>query len=52
LNTQEHDALEINTVFNGEFVMDDKRANKSIKKTINSFELFSDLREWYVSSLP
>ncbi|XP_071571453.1 uncharacterized protein [Temnothorax nylanderi] len=47
---QRHASVKINTVFNGEFVTGEKRANKSIN-TRNS-ELFrssdrSDLREWY-----
>ncbi|XP_071638440.1 uncharacterized protein [Temnothorax longispinosus] len=44
---QRHDNVKINTMFNGEFVAGDKRANKSIA-TRNS-ELFreSDLCEWY-----
>jgi len=43
---QEHDNIKINTVFNGEFVANDKRANKSI--TTRIYELFrsSDLQEW------
>jgi len=46
---QEHDNIKINTVFNGEFVTGDKRANKSI--TTRNYELFrsSDLQEWYDS---
>jgi len=37
----------VNTVFNGEFVADDKRANKSINT--RNYELFQtlNLREWY-----
>ncbi|XP_071570633.1 uncharacterized protein [Temnothorax nylanderi] len=47
---QRHASIKINTVFNGEFVTGEKRANKSIN-TRNS-ELFrssdrSNLREWY-----
>jgi len=46
---QEHDNIKINTVFNGKFVTDDKRANKSI--ATRNYELFrlSDLQEWYES---
>jgi len=44
---QKHNCLKINTVFNGEFVAGDKRANKSVNT--RNFELFrtSDLRDWY-----
>ncbi|XP_072759760.1 uncharacterized protein [Anoplolepis gracilipes] len=44
---QKHNSVKVNTVFNGEFVAGDKRANKSINT--RNFELFrtSDLREWY-----
>ncbi|KYQ47054.1 hypothetical protein ALC60_13929, partial [Trachymyrmex zeteki] len=46
---QRYDSLKINTVFNGEFVAGDKRANKSI--TTRNYELYqcTDLREWYMS---
>jgi len=46
---QEHDNIKINTVFNGEFVEGDKRANKSI--TTRNYKLFrtSDLQKWYQS---
>jgi len=46
---QEHDNIKINTVFNGEFVAGDKRANKSI--TTRNYELFrtSNLQKWYQS---
>jgi len=46
---QEHDNIKINTVFNGEFVAGDKRANKCI--TTRNYELYrtSDLQEWYQS---
>jgi len=48
---QEQGNIKINTVFNGEFVADDKRANKSI--TTRNYELFrsSDLQEWYQSRI-
>jgi len=38
-------------MFNGEFVADDKRANKSI--TTKNYEFFrsSDLQEWYQSRI-
>jgi len=44
-----YDNIKINTVFNGEFVAGDKRANKSI--ATRNYELFrtSDLQEWYES---
>ncbi|XP_071647042.1 uncharacterized protein [Temnothorax longispinosus] len=44
---QRHASVKINTVFNGEFVTGDKRANKSVGT--GNYELFraSDLREWY-----
>ncbi|XP_071631894.1 uncharacterized protein [Temnothorax longispinosus] len=44
---QRHDNVKINTVFNGEFVAGDKRANKSI--ATRNYEVFreSDLHEWY-----
>jgi len=44
-----YDNIKINTVFNGEFVAGDKRANKSI--AMRNYELFrsSDLHEWYES---
>ncbi|KYN21790.1 hypothetical protein ALC57_05831, partial [Trachymyrmex cornetzi] len=45
---QKYDAIKINTVFNGEFVVGDKRANKS---TTRNYELYrhTNLREWYVT---
>ncbi|XP_071574664.1 uncharacterized protein [Temnothorax nylanderi] len=45
---QRHDNVKINTMFNGEFVAGDKRANKNI--ATRNCELFrtSDLQEWYV----
>src|SRR5580765_2433186 len=44
---QEHINVKVNTVFNGEFVSGDKRANKSVNT--KNYELFraSDLHEWY-----
>lgn len=44
---EEHGSLKVNTVFNGEFVSGDKRANKSINT--KNCELFctSELDEWY-----
>ncbi|XP_071642231.1 uncharacterized protein [Temnothorax longispinosus] len=44
---QEHDGVKINTMFNGEFVAGDKRANKSVNT--KNCELFreSDLEAWY-----
>ncbi|KYM97249.1 hypothetical protein ALC62_12072 [Cyphomyrmex costatus] len=46
---QRHKSVKKNTVFNGEFVLDDKRANKSV--STRNYELFStsDLQEWYAS---
>jgi len=45
--TERHNGVKVNTVFNGEFVTSDKRANKSINK--RNYELFrtSNLHEWY-----
>jgi len=40
---QKHDALKINTVFNGEFVASDKNANKNI--TTRNYELFYSICE-------
>ncbi|KYN05852.1 hypothetical protein ALC62_03213, partial [Cyphomyrmex costatus] len=44
-----YDSIKINTLFNGEFIAGDKRANKSI--TTRNFEIYrcTDQREWYVS---
>ncbi|KYN22204.1 hypothetical protein ALC57_05406 [Trachymyrmex cornetzi] len=44
---QRHICLKVNTIFNGEFIADVKRAVKSI--TTKNYELCatSDLREWY-----
>ncbi|XP_077278618.1 uncharacterized protein LOC143906408 isoform X1 [Temnothorax americanus] len=44
---QQHDSVKIYTIFNGEFVVGDIRANKSIYS--RSYELLreSDLEEWY-----
>jgi len=44
---ERYDNIKINTVFNGEFVAGDKRANKSI--ATRNYELFrsTDLQEWY-----
>ena len=46
-NVIQHDNVKINTIFNGEFVAGDKRANKSI--ATRNYEIFrtSDLEEWY-----
>ncbi|KYN02136.1 hypothetical protein ALC62_07057, partial [Cyphomyrmex costatus] len=46
---QRHNSVKINTVFNGEFVLGVKRANKSV--STRNYELFrsSDLQEWYAS---
>ena len=45
---QRYDSIKINTVFNDEFVADDKRVNISI--ATRNYELYqcNDLREWYV----
>jgi len=42
-----YNGVKVNTVFNGEFVAGDKRANKSINTS--NYELFhiSNLRKWY-----
>jgi len=44
---KKHYNVKVNTIFNGEFLTGDKRANKSINT--RNYELFrtSDLREWY-----
>jgi len=44
---KKHYNVKVNTIFNGEFVTGDKRANKCINT--RNYELFrtSDLREWY-----
>jgi len=44
---ERHNSVKVNTVFNGEFVTGDKRANKSINT--RNYELFrtSNLHEWY-----
>ncbi|XP_072743627.1 uncharacterized protein [Anoplolepis gracilipes] len=46
---QKHNSVKVNTVFNGEFVTGDKRANHSI--STRNFELFTsdtfDLPKWY-----
>ncbi|XP_071574388.1 uncharacterized protein [Temnothorax nylanderi] len=44
---QEHNSVKINTMFNGEFVAGDKRANKSIATRNRELFRMSDLREWY-----
>jgi len=46
---ERHNSVKVNTMFNGEFVTGDKRANKSI--ITRNYELFcsSDLQEWYQS---
>ena len=44
---REHNSVKVNTVFNGEFISGEKRANKSI--TTKNYELYrtSNVREWY-----
>jgi len=44
---KKHSYVKVNTIFNGEFVTGDKRANKSV--STRNYKLFrtSDLREWY-----
>ncbi|EFN64222.1 hypothetical protein EAG_04529, partial [Camponotus floridanus] len=44
---KKHCNMKVNTIFNGEFVAGDKRANKSVNT--RNYELFRtyDLREWY-----
>ncbi|KAG5318548.1 YMD3 protein, partial [Pseudoatta argentina] len=46
---QKHDNIKINTVFNGEFMSGDKRANKNV--STRNYKLFHsfDLHEWYTS---
>jgi len=44
-----YDNIKINTVFVGEFVASDKRANKSIATRNYEFFRSSDLQEWYES---
>ncbi|KYN21953.1 hypothetical protein ALC57_05665 [Trachymyrmex cornetzi] len=46
---QRYDSVKINTIFNGEFVAGDKRANKSIATRNYELYRYSDLREWYVT---
>ncbi|KYN27670.1 hypothetical protein ALC57_02935, partial [Trachymyrmex cornetzi] len=46
---QRYDSIKINTIFNGEFVAGDKRANKSIATRNYELYRYSDLREWYVT---
>ncbi|KYM93731.1 hypothetical protein ALC62_15669 [Cyphomyrmex costatus] len=46
---QRYDSIKINTVFNGEFVAGDKRANKSIATRNYDIYRCTDQREWYVS---
>ncbi|KYM96845.1 hypothetical protein ALC62_12487 [Cyphomyrmex costatus] len=46
---QRYDSIKINTVFNGEFVAGDKRANKSIATRNYEIHRYTDQREWYVS---
>ncbi|KYN23130.1 hypothetical protein ALC57_04454, partial [Trachymyrmex cornetzi] len=46
---QRYDSIKINTIFNGEFVAGDKRANKSIATRNYELYRYTDLREWYVT---
>ncbi|KYN21204.1 hypothetical protein ALC57_06432 [Trachymyrmex cornetzi] len=48
---QRYDAIKINTIFNGEFVAGDERANKSIATRNYELYRYTDLREWYVTSV-
>lgn len=45
--TKRHSSVKINTVFNGEFVSGDKRANKSINTRNCKLFNTSNLHEWY-----
>lgn len=44
---EEHGSIKVNTLFNGEFVSGDKRANKSINTKNCELHRTSDLDEWY-----
>ncbi|KYN28570.1 hypothetical protein ALC57_02011 [Trachymyrmex cornetzi] len=46
---QRYDAIKMNTVFNGEFVAGDKRANKSIATRNYELYRYTALCEWYVT---
>ncbi|KYN10235.1 hypothetical protein ALC57_17633, partial [Trachymyrmex cornetzi] len=46
---QRYDSIQINTIFNDEFVTGDKRANKSIATRNYELYLYTDLREWSVT---
>ncbi|KYN14580.1 hypothetical protein ALC57_13214, partial [Trachymyrmex cornetzi] len=46
---QRYDSIKKNTIFNGEFVTSDKRANKSISTRNYELYQYTDLREWYVT---
>ncbi|KYM95999.1 hypothetical protein ALC62_13348 [Cyphomyrmex costatus] len=46
-NLQKHACLKVNTMFNGEFVADDKRSIKSIATKNHVLYDISDLKKWY-----
>ncbi|KYM99021.1 hypothetical protein ALC62_10243 [Cyphomyrmex costatus] len=46
-NLQKHACLKVNTMFNGEFVVDDKRSIKSIATKNHDLYAISDLKKWY-----
>ncbi|KYN22119.1 hypothetical protein ALC57_05493 [Trachymyrmex cornetzi] len=46
---QRYDSIKINTIFNGEFVTGDKRANKSMATQNYELYRYTDLCEWYVT---
>ncbi|KYN20689.1 hypothetical protein ALC57_06948 [Trachymyrmex cornetzi] len=46
---QRYYSIKINTIFNGEFVAGNKRANKSIATRNYELYRYTDLREWYVT---
>ncbi|KYM99284.1 hypothetical protein ALC62_09980, partial [Cyphomyrmex costatus] len=46
-NLQKHACLKVNTMFNGEFVVDNKRSMKSIATKNHVLYGISDLKKWY-----
>ncbi|KYQ56130.1 hypothetical protein ALC60_04953 [Trachymyrmex zeteki] len=44
---ERHGSVKVNTAFNGEFVANDKRANKSINTKNIEIYRYTDLREWF-----
>jgi len=45
-------SVKVNTAFNGEFAMKDKRANKSIVTKNSEIYRYTDLSEWYEQHYP